>query len=68
MVRKKRNFLNEIMNTEEYAQLRGISQQSVRKSCAMGWNLPGVIEVLPKVGKYWLLKVSVNQIEKKNKK
>jgi len=45
------------MTTEEYAQMRGISQQAVRKACAKGWNMPGVMEVLPKSGKYWLLKV-----------
>jgi len=48
------------MNTEEYAKMRGITQQAVRKALIKGYKMPGVIEVLPKVGKYWLLKVSVN--------
>lgn len=47
------------MNTEEYAKMRGISQQAVRKALVKGWKMPGVIEILPKAGKYWLLKVLI---------
>ncbi len=53
------------MNTEEYAQLRGITQQAVRKAIVKNHNLPGVVEILDKTGKYWLLKVAVSHVPKK---
>ena len=56
--------MEKIMNTEEYAKMRGISQQAVRKALAKGWKTPGVIEVLPKAGKYWLLKVLITKDQK----
>lgn len=60
-------FMYKIVNTEEYAQMRGITQQAVRKAIVKGHNLPGVIEILDKTGKYWLLKVAVNHVPNKKK-
>jgi hypothetical protein len=52
----------EIMNTEEYAKLRGISQQAVRQAISNQYRLPGVRKII-KTGKYWILKVDVNATE-----
>jgi len=53
-----------IVNTEEYAKIRGITQQAVRKAIVNKHKLPGVLKI-DKAGKYYLLTITSDNAVKK---
>lgn len=57
----------EQLTPKQYAEKRGISLSAVTECIREGWNLPAVNKV-EKFGRFYLLEVDVNQLNKEIKK
>ena len=57
----------EQLTPKQYAEKRGVSLSAVTECIRENWALPAVIEV-KKFGRFYLLDVDINQLNKESKK